>query len=178
VPEILLRSRHDSLVLVYQGQDGFEAPSPESLHFTSLTPLQTVHGETDRGFVARTINVAREKGVSAYIEGQHRWSAVHRLDAALVYKLALEKAPASSVFHAVAEEGVPTQDIANAIGKQMHLPVVAKSVEEAQPHFGFIGILFSADNPISSKQTQEQLGWHPTHAGLIEDIEQGHYFKE
>lgn len=103
---------------------------------------------------------------------------MHRLDAAGVYKLALEKAEASSVFHAVAEEGVPTQDIANAIGKQLSLPVVAKPVEEAQAHFGFVALLFGADNPVSSKQTQEQLGWHPTQAGLIKDLEQGHYFKK
>jgi nucleoside-diphosphate-sugar epimerase len=123
------------------------------------------------------INIAREKGVSAYIEGQHRWSAVHRLDAARVYKLAVEKAAAGSVFHAVAEEGIPTQKIAQAIGKQLHLPAVSKSAEEAQAHFGFIAGLFGADNPTSSKQTQEKLNWHPIQAELIEDIEQGHYFK-
>lgn len=124
------------------------------------------------------IKIAREKGVAAYIEGQHRWSAVHRLDAARVYKLVLEKSAAGSVFHAVAEEGVPTQDIAEAIGKQLHLSVVAKSTEEAQAHFGFFSMVFGADNPASSKQTQETLGWHPAHSGLIEDIEQGHYFKK
>ena len=128
--------------------------------------------------MSRTIDIAREKGLSAYIEGQHRWSAVHRLDAARVYKLALEKAAAGSVFHAVAEEGILTQDIANAIGKQLHLPVVAKSLEEAQAHFGFLVFLFGADNPISSQKTQVKLGWHPTQASLIEDIEQGHYFKK
>ena len=125
-----------------------------------------------------TINVAREKGVSAYMEGQHHWCAVHRLDAARVYTLALEKADGGSVFHAVADEGVPTKKIAEAIGKQLHLPVVAKSPDEAQAHFGFIALLFGADNTASSKQTQQKLGWHPTHLGLIEDIEQGHYFME
>jgi len=125
-----------------------------------------------------TINIAREKGVSAYIEGQHRWCAVHRLDAARVYTLALEKAVGGSVFHAVAEEGVPTQQIAEAIGKQLHLPVVAKSPEEAKTHFGFVALLFGADNVASSKKTQEQLGWHPTQPGLIEDLGQEHYFKE
>jgi nucleoside-diphosphate-sugar epimerase len=113
-----------------------------------------------------------------YIEGQHRWSAVNRLDAARVYVLALEKAIAGSVFHAVAEEGVPTQEIAEAIGKQLHLPVVTMSFEEAQAHFGFVAFLFNADNAVSSKQTQEKLDWHPTQAGLIKDIEQGHYFKD
>ncbi|KAE9367708.1 putative epimerase/dehydratase [Stipitochalara longipes BDJ] len=138
----------------------------------------TVHGESDHGFVPRTINIAREKGVSAYIEGQHRWCAVHRIDAARVYRLTLEKAAAGSVFHAVAEEGVPTQQIAEAIGKQLHLPIAAKSVEEAQAHFGFVALLFNADNIVSSKKTQETLEWQPTQAGLIADIEQGHYFKE
>jgi nucleoside-diphosphate-sugar epimerase len=139
--------------------------------------MQTVHGENDKGFVLRTAELAREKGVSAYVEGQHRWCAVHRLDAAHAFKLALEKGAAGSVFHAVGEEGVTTQEIAEAIGRQLHVPVVAKSPEEAQAHFGFLMFLMGADNPASSKHTQERLGWHPSHAGLIEDIERGYYSK-
>ncbi|PMD18283.1 NAD-dependent epimerase/dehydratase [Hyaloscypha hepaticicola] len=137
----------------------------------------TVHGENDKGFALRTAELAREKGVSAYVEGQHRWCAVHRLDAARAFKLALEKGAAGSVYHVVGEEGVTTQEIAEAIGRQLHVPVVSKSAEEAQAHFGFLVFLMGADNPASSKQTQERLGWHPSHAGLIEDIEQGYYSK-
>ncbi len=125
----------------------------------------------------RTAKLAREKGVSAYIEGQHRWCAVHRLDAARAFKLALEKGAAGSIFHAVGEEGVTTQEIAGAIGRQLHVPVVTKSAEEAQAHFGFLVFLMGADNLASSKHTQEKLGWLPSHAGLVEDIEQGYYSK-
>jgi nucleoside-diphosphate-sugar epimerase len=141
-------------------------------------PEQTVHGENDNhAFVQSAINIAREKGVSAYIEGEHRWSAVHKLDAAQLYRLALENGPAGSIYHAVAEEGVPTQEVAEAIGRHLHLPIVSMSAEEAQAHFGFFALLIGVDNPASGKLTQEKLGWHPSHPGLIADIEQGHYFR-
>lgn len=113
-----------------------------------LTSEQTVHGENDtHAFVPRTIKIAREKGVSAYIESQHRWPALHRLDAARLYRLALENGPAGSTYHAVAEDAVSTQKAAEAIGRQLHIPVVVKSAEEAQAHFGFFALLISADNP-------------------------------
>lgn len=141
----------------------------------SLSP--SVHGEGDKGFVPRLINIAREKGVSAYIgDGSNRWPAVHRLDAAHLYCLALEKAPAGSQLDGVGDEGVPFRDIANVIGKHLNLPVVSISREKANEHFGFLGPIAALDIPRSSVHTQELLGWRPVHATLISDLEQGHYF--
>ena len=148
----------------------------------SLSP--SVHGEGDsHGFIPRLIDIARTKGVSAYVgDGSNRWPAIHRLDAAKLYRLALEKAPAGSSLIGRAEEGLPFRDIAEAIGKQLNLPVVSILREEAEAHFGFVGILASLDIPSvmpnSSAQTRELLGWEPEHLGLIEDIEQGHYFNK
>ncbi|KYP81283.1 SDR family oxidoreductase [Ferroacidibacillus organovorans] len=142
----------------------------------SLAP--SVHGEGDKGFVPRLINIARDKGVSAYIgDGSNHWTAVHRLDAAHLFRLALEKAPAGSRLDGVADEGVPFRDIASVIGKHLNLPVVSISRDEAESHFGFLGIVAALDIPRSSVQTQELLGWHPLHRGLMADLEQGHYFK-
>jgi nucleoside-diphosphate-sugar epimerase len=146
----------------------------------SLAP--TVHGQGDHGFVPFLINIARTKGVSAYVgDGSNRWPAVHRLDAAALYRLAIEKAPEGSQFIGRAEEGVPFREIAEAIGKQLHLPVVSISREEAEAHFGFLGALAALDItsvlPGSSAQARELLGWQPVHPTLIEDLDQGHYFK-
>ncbi len=147
----------------------------------SLAP--TVHGEGDRhGFVPSLINIARTKGVSAYVgDGANRWPAVHRLDAAALYRLALEKAPAGSRLTGRAEEGVPFRDIAGVIGKHLNLPVVSIAREEADAHFGFLGALAALDIPSmipgSSTQTRQLLGWQPVHPTLIADLEQGHYFK-
>lgn len=146
----------------------------------SLSP--TVHGEGDKGFVPRLINIARTKGFSAYVgDGSNRWPAVHRLDAALLYRLALEKAPAGSRLYGRAEEGVPFRDIAEIIGKHLNLPVVSISREEAGAHFGFLGTIVAIDIPSvlpgSSVKTRELLGWRPVHPTLISDLEQGHYFK-
>jgi nucleoside-diphosphate-sugar epimerase len=141
----------------------------------SLAP--SVHGEGDKGFVPRLINIARTKGVSAYVgDGSNRWPAVHRLDAAHLYRLALEKAPAGSRLSGRAEEGVPFRDIAGVIGKHLNLPVVSISREEADAHFGFLGAIAAHDMPRSSALTQELLGWRPVHPALIPDLEQGHYF--
>ncbi len=146
----------------------------------SLAP--TVHGEGDHGFVPPLINIARTKGVSAFVgDGSNRWPAVHRLDAANLYRLALEKAPAGSRLNGRAEEGVPFRDIAEVIGKHLNLPVVNISSEEADAHFGFLGALVALDissvMPASSAPTRELLGWQPVHPTLIADLEQGHYFK-
>jgi nucleoside-diphosphate-sugar epimerase len=145
---------------------------------TSIVRLSpTVHSESDRGFVPTLISIARAKGVSAYPgDGSNRWPAVHRLDAAHLYRLALEKAPAGSVLHGVADEGVPTRAIAEVIGRHLDLPVISISPEEASKHFGWLGTLFSLDNPTSSLLTRELLGWQPVQPSLLEDLDQDHYF--
>jgi nucleoside-diphosphate-sugar epimerase len=139
----------------------------------------SVHGEGDHAFVPMLIDIARTKGVSAYIgDGSNRWPAVHRLDAGRLFRLALEKAPAGSVLHAIADEGVPTRDIAEVIGRGLDIPVISIAREDADEHFGWIGAFFAVDAPASSALTQERMGWTPTHIGLIADLEQGHYFEQ
>jgi nucleoside-diphosphate-sugar epimerase len=139
---------------------------------------RTVHGEGDHGFVPRLISTAREKGVSAYPgDGSNRWPAVHRLDAAHLFCLALESAPTGSRLHAVGDEGVPVREIAGVIGRRLGVPVVALPVEEAGDHFGFIGYIFSLDCPASSRLTQQRLGWRPVQPGLLADLDQDYYFK-
>jgi len=124
------------------------------------------------------IGIARQKGVSAYIgDGLNRWPAVHRLDAAHLFRLALEKGGAGVRFHGVAEEGVPVRDIAGAIGRHLKVPVIAKSPKEAADHFGWLAHFLGIDCPASSAQTQERLGWHATQPRLIPDLDQGRYFE-
>jgi nucleoside-diphosphate-sugar epimerase len=138
----------------------------------------SVHGEGDHAFVPALIRIAREKGVSAYLgEGRSRWPAVHRFDAAHLFRLALEKGPAGARFHGVADEGVPTRDIADVIGRHLSVPVVSKSLEQAASHFGWLGRFFASDVPASSRRTQELLGWQPKQPGLLSDIERAHYFE-
>jgi nucleoside-diphosphate-sugar epimerase len=137
----------------------------------------SVHGEGDHGFVPRLIEIAREKGVSAYpSDGLNRWPAVHRLDAAPLYRLALEKGIAGACYHGVADKGVPVRDIAGVIGRRLNLPVVSRSPEEAADHFGWIALFFGIDGPASSAQTQAQLGWRTVQPGLIPDLDKEHYF--
>jgi nucleoside-diphosphate-sugar epimerase len=139
----------------------------------------TNHGEGDHGFVAALIGIARDKGVSGYIgDGSNRWPAVHRLDSARLFRLALEEAPAGSTLHGVADEGVPILDIAEVIGRHLNLPVVSISPEDAGEHFAWLAGFLAADSPASSALTRELLGWQPTHVGLIDDLGQGHYFHE
>ncbi len=136
----------------------------------------TVHGPGDHGFVATLTNVARDKGFAAYIDdGSSRWPAVHRLDAANLVRRAVDDAPAGSVVHAVAEEGVATRAIAEAIGRSLDLPVASIPAEQATGHFGFLGRFFGTDCPASNDLTRELLGWKPTRPGLLEDIEAGYY---
>jgi nucleoside-diphosphate-sugar epimerase len=137
----------------------------------------TVHSDRDRhGFITSMIAVARQRGYAAYVaEGANRWPAVHTLDAARLYRLALESAPAGSRLHAVDDEGVPVREIATVIGQGLDLPVRSISREEAGEYFGFLADLAQIDNPSSSSITRSLLGWKPEHPGLIEDIVQGHY---
>ncbi len=137
----------------------------------------TVHGDGDHGFVPALIQIARDKGGSAYIgEGANRWPAVHRLDAVRLYRAALEKGAAGARYHGVAEEGVPVREIARVIGRRLGLPVVAVSPEEAGVHFGWLAHILAIDNPTSSALTRERLGWHTDQIPLIPDLDQGHYF--
>jgi nucleoside-diphosphate-sugar epimerase len=137
----------------------------------------TNHGDGDDGFVAALVGIARDKGVSGYIgDGSNRWPAVHRLDSARLFRLALEDAPAGSTLHAVADEGVPIRDIAEVIGRHLNLPPVSISPEQADEHFTWLAGFIGADSPASSARTRELLGWQPTHPGLIDDLDQGHYF--
>ncbi|MER7723945.1 SDR family oxidoreductase [Streptomyces sp. NPDC096323] len=137
----------------------------------------TVHGEGDHGFMAALVGVARAKGVSGYIgDGANRWPAVHRADAAHLVRLALEAAPAGSILHAVDEEGVPIREVADAIGRNLGLPVTSVPPEDADAHFGWLGPLLGMDAPTSSAVTRASYGWQPTHPGLIEDLDKGHYF--
>ncbi len=137
----------------------------------------TVHGPGDHGFVAVLVKIAQDKGMSAYIDtGANRWPAVHRLDAGNLVRRAVESAPSGSVLHAVAEEGVPTRVIAEAIGRGLNLPVVSIPREQAPDHFGFLGHFFGMDIAASSAATRQLLGWNPTHPYLVDDIDAGRYF--
>jgi nucleoside-diphosphate-sugar epimerase len=143
-----------------------------------IRPSPVVHSTLDtRGFTPALIRIARENGVAAYVgDGANRWPAVHTLDLARLFRLALESAPAGSRLHGVAEEGVPFREFAEAIGRNLGVPAASIAAEEAAAHFGFLGALVSADNPTSSALTRQRLGWQPTHPGLIADLDNGHYF--
>jgi len=138
----------------------------------------SVHGEGDHAFVPALIGIARAKGRSAYVgDGSNRWAAVHRLDAAHLFRLALEAAPAGARLHAVGDEGVRFRDIAEVIGWHLGLPVTALRAEEAQDHFGLFALFASMDAPASAALTRKRLGWEPVRPGLLPDLDEGHYFK-
>jgi nucleoside-diphosphate-sugar epimerase len=168
-----------------------DAPSPEFPRLSEATAeallkrgvrvsvvrLPQVHDTRKQGLVTYLIAVAREKGVSAYIgDGLNRWAAAHVLDVARLYRLALEKQETGARYHAVAEEGVPLRDIAEAIGRGLKVPVVSKSPEEAAAHFGWLGMFVGRDLTGSSVQTRRRMGWRPTGPGLIADLDRAHYF--
>ncbi len=137
----------------------------------------SVHGDGDPHFMPTLIKLARRTGLSAYIDdGGNRWSSVHRLDAARLYRLVLEKRPGGGRYHAVADEGIPFRDIATAIGHRLGVPIVGKPRGEAAQHFGGFVNFVALDVPASSARTREQLGWNPKQVGLLADLEQGHYF--
>jgi nucleoside-diphosphate-sugar epimerase len=139
----------------------------------------TVHGDGDHGFIAALVAIARAKGNSSYIgDGANCWPAVHRLDAARLVRLTLEGASAGTSVHAVAEPGIATRAIAEAIGNGLGLSVISIPVDESSDHFGWMGRFFGADATASNTITRELLDWQPTHHGLLEDLQEGHYFRE
>jgi nucleoside-diphosphate-sugar epimerase len=165
-PQIRLANAHRTLALASRG-----------VRSSVLRLPPTVHGDGDNGFMATIVGIARDKGVSGYIgDGANRWPAVHRLDAAHLFRLAVEKAPAGSVLHAIADEGVPIRDIAEVIGRHLDVPVVSISPENAAEHFTWLAGFLGIDTPASSALTRELLGWQPTNPGLIDDLDKGHYF--
>ena len=138
----------------------------------------TVHSSLDRhGFVPGLITFAREKGFAGYVgDGANRWPAGHTLDAAHLYRLALEGAPAGTRLHAVGDEGVPFRDIAGSIGRHLNVPVKSVAAEDVGDYFDYLAFFVGLDNPTSSARTQAMLDWHPSHPGLLADLDQGHYF--
>ncbi|PNG95715.1 SDR family oxidoreductase [Streptomyces malaysiensis] len=138
----------------------------------------TCHGEGDNGFMAHLVATARAKGVSGYLgDGDQRWPAVHRLDAARLFRLAVEKAPAGAVLHGVAEEGIALRDIAEVIGRHLDVPTASVAPEAAAEHFTWLSDFVALDSPASNALTRELLDWRPTHPGLLEDLDKGHYFR-
>ncbi len=138
----------------------------------------TVHGDGDHGFVAMLVGIARRRGVAGYAgDGTNRWPAVHRSDAAHLVRLTVESAPGGSVVHAVGDEGVPFREIAQAVGRHLDVPTKPIPRDEANVHFGFLAPMVTVDSPASADITRKLLGWEATGPGLLEDLEQGHYFR-
>ncbi len=154
-----------------------DALAKQGLRAAVVRLAPSVHGDDDKsGFIPILVNIAREKGFSGYIgEGNNRWNAVHRLDAAQLFRLALENATAGERYHGTAEEAVTVKSIAEAIGRKLEIPVKSVTPEEAAGHFGWFSVMAGIDCPASSKKTQDRLHWHPTRAALLVDIEKGVY---
>ena len=161
-----------------KSEDAAFALASQGVRVSVVRLPPSVHDDGDHGFVPSLFAIAREKGVSAYVgDGLNHWPAVHRLDAARLYRLAIEKGSTGSRYHGVADEGVVLRDIARVIGRHLNLPIVSKSPDEAAGHFGWMSHFVSIDCPASSVETQQQLGWRPTHPSLIADIGRRLYFE-
>ena len=161
-----------------QTEQAADAVAAKGVRIAVVRLPPSVHGEGDHGFVPILVNIARQKGVVVYAgDGSNVWPAVHRLDAAKLFRLALEKnAEGGTRYHGVAERGVPFKTIAEVIGKHLNLPVESKSAEEAAAYFDWFTHFAALNNPSLSEQTREQLGWEPVNIGLIEDIDNDYYF--
>jgi len=158
-------------------EEAAAAVAARGVHVSVVRLPPSVHGDGDHGFVPILIRIARDKGVSAYMgDGENRWPAVHRLDAAALYRLVLEKASAGTRYHGAAEEGIAFREIAGVIGRRLNLPVVAKPDGEAAAHFGWFAHFAALDSPASSQRTRELLGWSPKQQGLIPDLDRASYF--
>src|SRR6478609_8792088 len=179
------RDGHGPVAAMFGGPAGRQATAEFVLSLADRGVRSTVvrlpptnHGDGDNGFMATLVAIAREKGVSGYIgDGSNRWPAVHRLDSARLFAKSFDKAPSGTTLHAVAEEGVPVREIAEVIGRHLDVPVAAISPDDADAHFSWLAGFLGTDSPASSALTRELMGWEPENVGLIEDLEQGHYFR-
>jgi nucleoside-diphosphate-sugar epimerase len=153
------------------------AAAARGVRTAAIRLAPTTHSKDDKGFTPRLIDIACKSGRAAYIgDGANRWPAVHRLDAARLYRLALERGSAGARYHAVGDEGVPTRQIAEAIGRHLNLPVVSLPADKAGEHFGFLGAFFGVDAPATARRTREALGWAPQHPGLLEGLATDAYY--
>jgi nucleoside-diphosphate-sugar epimerase len=167
-----------SSLLPRKSERAADAVAARGVNVSVVRLPPSVHGDGDHGFVPLLIGLAREKASSAYVgDGLNRWPAVHRLDAAHLYRLVLEKGSANARYYGVADEGVPFRDIAGVIGRRLNLPVVSKTSDEAKHHFGWFALFAAIDNPASSQRTRELLGWDPKQPALIADIDREEYFE-
>ena len=154
-----------------------EAWASLGVRATMVRLAPSVHGDGDTGFVPQLISIARKKGKSAYIgDGQNRWPAVHRREAARLFRLALEKGVAGTRYHGVGEEGIPFRSIAEVIGGKLNIPVSSIAAKEAAKQFSFLAGFAATDNPSSSTLTREQLGWEPAGPGLLTDLNAPSYY--
>jgi nucleoside-diphosphate-sugar epimerase len=182
------RDGHDAAGAITAGSSGPETRRATAEFVLSLSSRgvrssvvrlsPTNHGDGDNGFMATIVRIARDKGISGYVgDGSNRWPAVHRLDSAHLFRLAVESAPAGSTLHAVADEGVAFRDIAGVIGRHLGIPVASVPPADALGHFAQLGAFIGMDSPASSALTRQLMGWEPSRPGLLDDLDEGHYFE-